>query len=140
MMLFWEQLITIGPPECIIVDPSLIPCYRCWGHKTFVFSCPDSWIVIRHLSVPQDWVTPSCYVKTRVVISNYALRSWAAGPLGPGSISPDQRHRTRFPLGKGPVSPRVPEKKALRAKCLGPGPSTGSRTPTYYPDPSTRRE
>jgi len=41
------------------------------------------------LSVPQDWGTPSCYNKTRVVIHNYALRSWAAGPLGSGSISPD---------------------------------------------------
>ena len=27
------------------------------------------------LSVPQDWGTPSCYVKTRVVIRNYAIRS-----------------------------------------------------------------
>ena len=27
------------------------------------------------LSVPQDWGTPSCHVKTCVVISNYALRS-----------------------------------------------------------------
>ena len=93
------------------------------------------------LSVPQDWGTPSCHVKARVVISNYALRSWAAGPLGSGSISPDQRHRTRFPLGTGPVSPRVLEKKVLRTKTAGaPRPPTGSRTPTYYPDPSAGRK
>ena len=79
---------------------------------------------------------PSCRVKARVVVSNYALKSWAAGPLGSGSISPDQRHRTRFPLGAGPVSPRVPGKEALRAKRpgapdppRGPGPPHTIRTP-----------
>ena len=88
------------------------------------------------LSVPQDWGTLSCYSKTRVVIRNHALRSWAAGPLGSGSISLDQRHRTRFPLEAGPVSPRDPEKKALRAKQLGapdpprgPGPPHTTQTP-----------
>ena len=81
-----------------------------------------------YVSVPLDWGTTSCYVKIREVIRNYALRSWA-GPLGSGSISPDQQSRTRFPLGTGPVSPRVPEKGTLTQTAGGPGPPTGSRTP-----------
>ena len=61
--------------------------------------------------------------------------------MGSGSISPDQRHRTRFPLGAGLVSPRVPVKEALRAKRPGaPDPPSGSRTPAYYPDPSAGRK
>ena len=52
------------------------------------------------LSVPCNWGTHSYCAKTRVVICNYALRSLAAGPLWSNSISPDQRFRTRFPLGK----------------------------------------
>ena len=47
------------------------------------------------LSVPCNWGTHSYCAKTRVIIPNYALRSWS------GSISPDQRSRTRFPIGDG---------------------------------------
>ena len=32
-------------------------------------------MMVTKLSVPLDWGTASCYVKTRVVICNYALRS-----------------------------------------------------------------
>ena len=38
------------------------------------------------------------------------------------------------------MSPRVPEKEALSQTAGGPGPPTGSQTPTYYPDPSAGRE
>ena len=43
-------------------------------------------------------------------------------------------------LGKGPVTPRVPEKGALSQNNRGPGPPAGYRTPIYYPDPSAGRE
>jgi len=91
------------------------------------------------LSVPLDWGITSCYIKTRIVIRNYVLRSWAES-LGSGSISPDQQSRTRFPLGAGPVSPRVLAKGALSQTAGGPGPPTGSRTPMHCPDPSAGRE
>ena len=55
-------------------------------------------------------------------------------------MTPDKKSRTSFPLGTGPVSPRVPEKGALSQTAGGPGPPTGSRTPIYYPDPSAGRE
>ena len=38
------------------------------------------------------------------------------------------------------MSPRVREKGALSQTAGGPGPPMGSRTPTYYPDPSAGRE
>ena len=38
------------------------------------------------------------------------------------------------------MSPRVPEKGALSQIAGGPGPPTGSRAPTCYPDPSAGRE
>ena len=51
------------------------------------------------------------------------------------SISPDQRSRTRFPLGTGPVSPRVPEVKMISTCARGPGPpQVGPGPPRAYPD------
>jgi len=51
--------------------------------------------------------------KGLVVIVNYALYNRAAGPRGPEPYSPGKRPRTRSPLGKGPVAPRIPEGVAL---------------------------
>ena len=43
-------------------------------------------------------------------------------------------------LGKGPVTPRVPEKGALSQNSRGPRTSHGVQDPIYYPDPSAGRE
>ena len=46
-----------------------------------------------------------------------------------GSISLDEQPRTRLPVGTGPVSPRVLEKKALRTK------QPGAPDPPWDPGP-----
>ena len=54
-----------------------------------------------------------CLGKSLVVILNYALAAERPDPCSPEPYSPGKRPRTRFPLGEGPVMPRVPEKGAL---------------------------
>ena len=87
----------------------------------------------RNLSVPSDWGTHSYYAKTktRVVIHNDTLRNRAAGPLGSGPVSPDQRPRTRSPRGDGTgaaTCPRGGDARGLqpwiRITADGSGPST----------------
>ena len=51
--------------------------------------------------------------KSLVVIVNYALTTKHPDPCGPEPNSPGKRPRTRSPLGKGPVTPRVPEEVVL---------------------------
>ena len=48
-----------------------------------------------------------------VVILNYALTAEQPDPCGPEPYSPGKRLRTRSLLGKGPVTPRVPEEVVL---------------------------
>ena len=45
--------------------------------------------------------------KSLVVIVNYALTTEWPDPCGPEPYSPGKRPRTRSPLGKGPVAPRI---------------------------------
>ena len=87
--------------------------------------------------------------KSLVVIVNYALTTEQPDPCGPEPYSQGKRPRTRSPLGKGPVVPRILG-VALSQNSWGPGPPaesrtsqeyrtpTGSRTRTliHYPDPS----
>jgi len=54
-----------------------------------------------------------CLGKGLIVILNYALAAERPDPCSPEPYSPGKRPRTRFPLGEGPVMPRVPEKGAL---------------------------
>ena len=54
-----------------------------------------------------------CLGKSLVVILNYALTAEQPDPCGPEPYSPGKRPRTRSPLGKGPVAPRIPEGVAL---------------------------
>ena len=75
-------------------------------------------------------------------------------PRGPEPFSPGQRPRTHSLLGKGPVTPRVPEEGPLSPNSRGapnlprsPGSScgvpdrpSGARTLIYYLDPSAGRE
>ena len=65
-------------------------------------------------------------------------------PRGPEPFSPGQRPRTHSLLGKGPVTPRAPEKGALSPNSRGPpdlswtpGPLTEPRTSHGAPDPPT---
>ena len=44
-----------------------------------------------------------------VVIVSYALTTEQPDPCGPEPYSPGKRPRTRTPLGKGPVAPRIPD-------------------------------
>ena len=46
--------------------------------------------------------------KSLVVIVSYALTTEQPDPCGPEPYSPGKRSRTRSPLGKGPVVPRIP--------------------------------
>jgi len=86
----------------------------------------------RNLSVPSDWGTHSYYAKTktRVVIHNDTLRNRAAGPLGSGPVSPDQRPRTRSPRGDGTGAATCPRggdardlQPWIRTTADGSGPS-----------------
>ena len=116
-----------------------------------------------YVSVPCNWGTHSYCAKTHVVIRNYTLRSWAAGPLRSNSISPDQRSRTRFPLGDGsgvttcprggnaqhlwprtrtpqvgsgpPCAIRTPADGSGTSTCLSGLPRMGPGPPRAYPDP-----
>src|SRR6185503_15381285 len=87
------------------------------------------------MSVPCSWGTHSYCAKTRVVIHNYALRSFAARPLGSNSISPDQRSRTRPREGSGSGVTTCP--RGGNAQHLWPRtrtPAGGSGTSTCHPD------
>ena len=56
-------------------------------------------------------------------------------------MSPEQRSRTRIPLGGGSSVTTCPGEGSTQPKQPGaPGPPTGSRTPIHYPDPSAGRE
>ena len=61
-----------------------------------------------------------CLGKSLVVILNYALMAEQPDPCGPEPYSPGKRPRTRFPLGKGPVTPPIPEEVALSQNSWGP--------------------
>ena len=54
-----------------------------------------------------------CLGKSLVVILNYALTAEQPDPCSPEPYSPGKRPRTRSPLVKGTVTPRVPEEVAL---------------------------
>ena len=71
--------------------------------------------------------------KSLVVIVNYALTTEQPDPCGPEPYSPGKRPRTRSPLGKGPVAPRIPE-VALSQNSWGPQTSRGPRTSRGVPD------
>ena len=49
-----------------------------------------------------------CLGKRFVVLLNYALMAEQPDPCGPEPYSPGKQLRTRSPLGKGPVAPRIP--------------------------------
>ena len=78
-----------------------------------------------------------CLGKSLVVILNYVLTAEQPDPCGSEPCSPGKRPRTRSPLGKGPVAPRIPG-VALSQNSLGHRTPAGSRTRTliHYPDPS----
>ena len=59
-------------------------------------------------------------------------------PRGPEPFSPGQRPRTHSLLGKGPVTPRAPEKGALSPNSRGPSDlPRAPGPPTEAPDPPT---
>ena len=72
--------------------------------------------------------------KSPVVIVNYALTTEQPDPCGSEPNSPGKWPRTRSPLGKGPVAPRIPE-VALSQNSWGPGPPAEPRTTRGVPDP-----
>jgi len=72
--------------------------------------------------------------KSLVVIVNYALTTEQPDPCGPEPYSPGKRPRTRSPLGKGPVAPRIPG-VALSQNSWGPRTSRGVPDLPGVPDP-----
>ena len=74
-----------------------------------------------------------CQGKSLVVILNYALTDEQLDPCDTEPCSPGKQPRTRTPLGKGPVTPRIPEEVALSQNSWGP------RTSQGVPDPSVGR-
>jgi len=76
-----------------------------------------------------------CLGKGLIVILNYALAAERPDPCSPEPYSPGKRPRTRSPLGKGPVTPRVPEEVVLSQNSWGPWTSHGVPDPRRVPDP-----
>ena len=74
-----------------------------------------------------------CLGKSLVVILNYVLTAEQPDPCGPETYYPGKRPRTRSPLRKGPVTPRIPEEVALSQNSWGPRPPSG-------PGPLSREE
>jgi len=72
--------------------------------------------------------------KSLVVIVNYALTTEQPDPCGPEPYSPGKRPRTRSPLGKGLVVPRIPG-VALSQNSWGPRTSRGVPDLPGVPDP-----
>ena len=72
--------------------------------------------------------------KSLVVIVNYALTTEQPDPCGPEPYSPGKRLRTRSPLGKGPVAPRIPG-VALSQNSWGPRTSRGAPNHPLSPGP-----
>ena len=100
----------------------------------YVYTCrapaapPTRTIAATPMSVPQDWGTPSCHVKARVVISNYAIKS---------SRTPRVRLHLTRPTAPNPLP--AGDRSGVTT-CLGEGSAQdqngrGPRTPHGVPDP-----
>ena len=72
--------------------------------------------------------------KSLVVIVNYALTTERPDPCGPEPYSPGKRPRTRSPLEKGPVAPRI-SGVALSQNSWGPRTFRGVPDLPGVPDP-----